>query len=364
MAWLEIRTKKILSNIEKISDYLSNKNISWTLVTKILSGNKEILKEILISDIIKQTHSIGDSRISNLKAIKKIKPDIITIYIKPPAIRYIKDVVTYADISLNTSKETVMALNDEAKRQGKIHKIIIMIEMGELREGIIGDNIISFYRQIFDLPNIFVEGIGTNLGCMYGIEPTFDKIVQLSLYKQFLEALFKKDIPLMSAGTSITLPLVSSKKYPPGANHFRIGEAAFLGVSPLNGKRFRNLSNNVFVFYGNIVEMEKKSMIPDGKISEGSVGHIAEDIENIEESKSNRAILDFGILDVDPDKMESLNKNISFMGTTSDMTVYDVKDKKTLSGKHYKVGSRIRFKPSYIAVARLMNSRFISKKIV
>lgn len=364
MAWLEIRPKKILSNIEKISDILNKRDKTWTLVTKILSGNKYVLTEILKSDVIKRTHSIGDSRISNLKIIKQLRPDAQTMYIKPPAIRYIKDVVSYADISLNSSKETVMALNEEAGKQGKIHRIIIMLEMGELREGVIGENIIAFYKDIFDLPNITVEGIGTNLGCMYGIEPTFDKLVQLSLYKQFLEALFKRDIPLLSAGSSITLPLVSNKKFPLKANHFRIGEAVFMGVSPLNGRKFRNLSTDVFRFYGNIVELEKKSMKPDGKIGEGNVGHVSDELEDTDKEKSNRAIVDFGILDVDPDSMTPINDTVNYIGTTSDMTVYDVKDKKTNSGRHYRVGSRIGFKPTYMAVARLMNSRFIVKKIV
>lgn len=364
MAWLEVWTKRILDNIDKVSDFLNSKSITWTLVTKILSGHKDVLSEILKSDVIKRTHSIGDSRISNLKTIKRIRPDAETMYIKPPAIRYVKDIVSYADISLNSSEETVKALNEEAKRQGKIHRIIIMLEMGELREGVIGENIISFYKSIFDLSNISVEGIGTNLGCMYGIEPTFDKLVQLSLYKQFLEALFKRDIPLLSAGSSITLPLVSSKKFPVKANHFRIGEAIFMGVSPLNGKKFKNLSTDAFRFYGNIVELEEKSMKPKGKMGDGSVGHVNDSASNLNEDKSNRAIVDFGILDVDPDTMKPVNNAVKFIGTTSDMTVYDVKDKKTHSGKQYRVGSRLGFKPSYMAVARLMNSRFIVKRVV
>ncbi len=364
MAWLEVKTKKILNNIDKISDILNKKDISWSLVTKVLSGNRDILKEILKSDVIKRTHSIGDSRISNLKMIKRLRPDAETMYIKPPAISYIKDIVLYADISLNTSMETVMALNDEAKRQGKVHRIIIMIEMGELREGVIGDNIISFYRSIFDLPNISVEGIGTNLGCMYGIEPSLDKLVQLSLYKQFLEALFKRNIPLLSAGSSITLPLVNNKNFPPKANHFRIGEAVFLGISPFNGKKFKNLNTDAFRFYGNIVELEKKSMKPNGKKGDGNIGHLSDKAESPSDVKSNRAIVDFGILDVDPDTMEPVNSTVHYIGTTSDMTVYDVKDKKTNSDRHYKVGSRIGFKPSYMAVARLMNSRFIAKKVL
>jgi len=79
---------------------------------------------------------VCDSRTTNLKIIKKLRPDIETIYIKPPAKRNIKNVVQFADISLNTEYLTIKALSKEAKGQDKLHKIIIMIEMGDLREGV------------------------------------------------------------------------------------------------------------------------------------------------------------------------------------------------------------------------------------
>jgi len=244
MSKLVVKTKSIVSNITKLNRYLESHNTQWTLITKVLSGNKTALKKILSHLEIKNLHSIGDSRLSNLKKIKDILPNIVTMYIKPPAIQNVKSVVEYADISLNSSIETIEALNEEAKRSNKKHRIIIMIELGELREGVMREEIIDFYKKVFKLSNIKVEGIGTNLGCMYGIEPTYDKLVQLCLYKQLLEAKFNKDIALISGGSSITLPLIGKHKIPESVNHFRIGEAAFLGKSPFNNKKFRNLIPN------------------------------------------------------------------------------------------------------------------------
>lgn len=358
MAKLLVRTKKIISNIEKLSDYLEKNNICWSLTAKVLSGHKRILKPILESSAVKSTHSIADSRLSNLKNIRALAPNIKTMYIKPPAIQNIKTVVEVADYSLNTSLETLEALSEEAKKQNKLHKAIIMIEMGELREGVMRDELINFYAQCFELSNIEIVGIGTNLGCMYGVEPTFDKLVQLSLYKQLIEAKFDRKIDLISGGSSITLPLISQKKIPKLVNHFRIGEAAFLGLTPLTGEKFRNLSTETFEFDANIIEMEQKENKPDGILSEGNIGHTAElETSNV----SYKAILDFGVLDVNPDDIKPKNKNIKFFGTTSDMTVYDLGT--NFSKKNYEVGSMIRFKPDYMAVARLMNSKFIEKKI-
>src|SRR5690606_36935754 len=101
-------------------------------------------------------------------------------------------------------------------------------------------------------------GIGSNLGCMYGVEPSYDKLLQLSLYKELISARFKKDLHLISGGTSITLPMVESKAIPPEINHFRVGEAAFFGVSPLDNKQFKDLSTDTFEFFANIIEIEEK----------------------------------------------------------------------------------------------------------
>jgi len=338
---------------------LKPRGIEWTLVTKIINGYKPALEKILRDPAIDQLHSIGDSRISNLKVIKEIRPEIVTIYIKPSAINQAKNVVKYADISLNSSYETIRELNMQAEKQGKIHRVIIMIEMGELREGVVRENILGFYEKVFQMANISIIGIGTNLGCMYGVEPTFDKLIQVSLYKQLIEKSFGVKLELISSGTSITLPLVSMGKIPKGVTHFRIGEAAFLGVSPLDGKKFRNLSTQAFNFSAEIVELEKKEVVPDGNIGDGAVGVTAE-YESIKYDESYRAIVDFGELDVDHNNLLLKDNTINFVGTTSDMTVYDLGQKSS----KYKVGQQLHFSPNYMAVARLTNSKYMTKTIL
>ncbi len=360
MATLTIDTEKILGNIVKLQDYLSKSGITWTLVTKMLCGDKASLQKIIPSDCIKNLHSVGDSRITNLRIIKEIKPDVVTMYIKPPALNQVKNIIKYADISLNTSYKTIEALNNEAGRQGKVHRIIVMIEMGELREGVLRDDILKFYEKVFKLENIEIIGLGTNLGCMYGIEPTYDKLIQLSLYKSLVEAKFDHKLELVSGGSSITLPLISKQKVPKGVNHFRIGEAALLGTSPLDNKKFRNLSTFTINFSGEILELYKKEVVPDGVMGEGAVGHIAEFNEptNIHK-ESYRCIVDFGQLDVDASDLVPKDTRVKFVGTTSDMTVYDIGEQ----GGGYHVHQQLHFYPNYMSVARIMNSRYMIKKV-
>jgi len=360
MAKLRIFPDRIINNISKMNNYCQKHKKEWTFVTKVLGGYKPVLEKILQPDVILGTHSIGDSRVSSLKTIKKINPKLVTMYLKPPSSGYIKNIVKYADISLNTEFTTINKLNEEAKNQGKTHKIIIMIEMGELREGVVREKFLGFYSKVFELSNIEVIGIGTNLGCMYGIEPTFDKLIQLSLYEQLIEIKFRRDLNLVSGGSSITLPLLGKGKVPKGVNHLRIGEAIFLGTSPLTNKKFSNLSTNAFEFDATIVEFEKKERMPDGVIGEGNVGHAELSTQLIEGIQEYKAVLDFGVVDVDINNIKPKDKGAQFVGTTSDLTVYSLGEKP----KKYKTGGYLRFSPDYMAVARLMNSKFIEKKIV
>ncbi|MGC9314606.1 MAG: alanine racemase [bacterium] len=364
MAELIIDTEKIIGNIEKLNDFLGGRGIEWSLVVKVLSGHKPTLEKILSHPSIKGVHSICDTRLSNLHTIKDISPDIVTMYIKPPAHDSVTTVVKNADISFNSAYETIEKLSEEAGKLGKTHRVLIMIEMGELREGILRENLVEFYKKTFELPNIHVNGIGTNLGCMYGVEPNYDKLIQLSLYKELLECKFGHEIALISGCSSITLPLVSRGKIPRLTNHFRIGEAAFFGTSPLNNKKFRNLSTTAFEYRANIIELERKETRPEGVISEASVGHTA--ALGGDSDESYKAILDFGLLDVDVDEIEPINPNVKFIGTSSDMTVYEVGrgSGRAATRKKYKVGGQIRFRPSYMAVARLINTKYVQKKVI
>jgi len=365
MAELVVKTENIIRNIIKLDTFLKKHDIQWSLVSKVLSGDLSFLKTILTEDVVSRLHSIGDSRVSSLKIIKKINPNLITIYIKPPAQNIAKSIVQYADISVNTSYRTIESLSKEAVKQNKIHKIIIFIELGELREGVVRENIVEFYKKIFNLPNIEIIGIGSNLGCMYGVEPTYDKLLQLSLFKQIMEQMFNKKIPLISGGSSITLPLINKNLVPKAINHFRIGESAFFGTSPLDNKKFQALSTDTFRFDANIIELEEKNNVPDGIISDASIGHTSDFHTNQTIYKAYRAILDFGILDVDVKDIKAIDKNVNFIGTTSDMTVYDIgKNINTQLKTKYQVGKKMSFHLNYMAVARLMHSKFIGLKII
>ncbi len=355
MAFITLDLKKLKSNFDYLNTIFKKNSIEWSIVSKMLSGNKKYLTELLKFDI----NQICDSRVSNLKEIKLINPKIETIYIKPPAKRSISSVVKYADISMNTQIETIKLLSKEAKKQNKTHKVIIMIELGELREGILGEDFIDFYESIFMLENIKVVGIGTNLSCLYGVLPNHDKLIQLSLYEQLIEAKFNKQIPYVSGGSSVTIPLIFHNLLPKGINHFRVGETLFLGTDVYNNTKFKKMHSDVFSLYSEIIELIEKPIVPMGEFGTNVEGESYEfDQTNIGET-SYRAIIDLGLLDVEPDHLELVDKSLKFAGASSDMIVIDLGENK----KNYKVGDLVEFKLDYMGILRIMNSKYIEKRV-
>lgn len=356
MAFIKLYKNKLKDNYTFLNTIFEERNIEWGVVTKLLCGNTLFIKELVDLGVTE----MYDSRISNLKKIKKIDSNITTAYIKPPSKENIEKVVKYADVSFNTEIFTIKMLSEEAKKQNKTHKIIIMIEMGDLREGVLGEELLSFYEQIFSLPNIEIIGIGTNLNCLSGVMPTQDKLIQLSLYEQLIEAKFNVKIPWVSGGTSVAIPLLLKNARPMAVNHFRIGEALFFGKDLFTGETIEGMHNDVFKLYAQIIEITEKPDNPIGELGENVAGNTYEINEETDLSQTSlRAILDIGLLDMQPQYLIPENENISIVDASSDMMVIDISS----SEKNYKIGDLVSFKLQYMGALYLLNSDYIEKVI-
>ncbi len=353
MAHIVLNRRKLQHNYRYLQQLFEENQIEWSIVTKVLCGSEVYLKEIIDLGI----EEVCDSRITNLKRIKRLTPEVQTVFIKPPAKRYISKVIRYADASFNTEYETIKQLSEEAVRQNKKHKVIIMIELGELREGVMREDFIDFYARVFELPNIEITGIGTNLSCMNGVLPNQDKLIQLCLYKQLIEAKFDRNIPFISGGTSVTIPLLEQGLLPTGINHFRVGESIFLGTDVYHDGPNENLEQDVFLLYAEIIELREKPNIPDGNLTKNANGEMVQ-IET-EELSSYRAIIDMGLLDVDENHVRPSSEHIKIVGSSSDMMVVDLGEEY----EKYKVGSLIEFKMDYMGILRLMSCEYVDKLV-
>ena len=356
MAFLTLYKDRLKHNYDFLQNLFEEHNVEWGVVTKLLCGNKKFLTEILSLGVME----IHDSRISNLEKVKQLSPEVQTVYIKPPPLRSIPKLVQVADVSLNTELSTIQALSKEAQKQGKVHKVIIMVEMGELREGVMGENLVKFYQDIYSLPNIEIVGIGTNLNCLHGIMPTQDKLIQLSLYRQIVELRMNRKIPWVTGGSSVTIPLLLKQQLPKGINHFRIGEALYFGLDLFTGEVIEGMKPDVFELCAEIIELQEKPMIPVGEYGFNPQGEKMEVDSDLYGKKSFRAILDIGVLDIDPKYLIPKHENLEILGASSDMLVVNLGSEKG----EYKVGDLVKFDLKYMGALGLLSSSYISKRTV
>lgn len=355
MAYIELKRKALENNFKYLDERFKKYHKDWGIVTKLLCGHEGYLREIARLE----PHEVHDSRLSNLEILKEIAPDIQRVYIKPPPLNNLQRLVACADVSFNTHSRTIQQINAEAARQGVVHKVIIMVELGDLREGVMRENLIEFYEGVFTLKNIEVIGIGANLNCLNGILPSMDKLIQLSLYKELINAKFKSNIRWVSAGSSVTLPLLRRKQVPEGCNHFRIGETLYFGLDILEKKPISAMCQDVFTLKAQIIEIKEKPMVATGEQGTNLLGEKPEiDMRRFGE-ESTRALVDVGVLDVSPDDLCPLDSSMEILGGSSDMIVVNLKD----NPQQLKLGDTISFRPNYTGVLSLMNSNYVDKKV-
>jgi len=356
MAYVKLNRDKLQHNYDYLDNLFKRHNKEWAIVTKLLCGHEGFLKEVLDLGI----KEVCDSRVKNLKKVKEINPEVQTVFIKPPGKRNIQDVVRYADVSFNSESEIIRLLSEEAGRQGKTHKIVIMIELGDLREGIMGDHLMDFYGSIFELPNIEISAIGSNLNCLHGVMPSQDKLIQLSLYKQLIEARFNKNIPWVTGGTSVVLPLMFQAQVPKSINHFRIGETLYFGNNLVTEEPIEGLETDVLELYSEIIEITEKPKVPIGMMAANAAGEVTEVNEEDYGKKSYRAIIDVGLLDIAPQYLTPKDPGIEIVNASSDMLIVDLGE----TAGNYQIGDLLNFELKYMGALRLLNSEYIEKVIV
>ncbi|HOP56865.1 MAG TPA: alanine/ornithine racemase family PLP-dependent enzyme [Bacillota bacterium] len=347
---LVIDVKKLKSNTEKVLSLCHKHGISSTiLVVKVFAGFLPIV-EILAQN---EFDYIGDSRLENLERFQNISKPKCLLRIPSPS--QAEKTVRYANLSLNSELETIKALNEAAQRQNKIHDIILMFDLGDLREGIFFmDDYLPTVKQILTLKNIHLKGIGTNLTCYGGVIPTVENLTELVNIKTKIETQFSISLDIISGGNSSSFVLLESGNVPKDINNLRFGEIVYMGRETAYGNYLEGLYKDIFTLEAEIVELKQKPSYPIGVIGMNSFG----EKPNIpDQGTMTRAILAIGKQDVILENLTPKDKSVSIIGGSSDHLIVGLSE-----GSH-KPGDIIAFDVNYPGLLHLMNSHYIDKVI-
>lgn len=356
MNHVTIDLRALQHNIRTIDSWLTERGASWTLVTKALCGHADTVNALQRIGV----RSMADSRLANLRAINRDSADFESWYLRLPHLPAIPEIVELADVSLNSEMRAIEALDAEARHRNRVHRVVVMVELGDLREGVLPGALLEFYERAFRFDNIEIIGIGANLGCLSGVIPSIDQLSQLVLYHELLELKFDHRIPFISAGSSAVLPLMLEDKVPAAINHYRIGEAVFLGTDLVNGGTLPGLRDDAITLEVEVVEVREKGLVPLGETASIAPFEAFDDDEAQPGQRGYRAVVTVGQLDTEIQGLTPLDERYRLTGASSDLAVLNLGD----NPENLAVGDSISFRPGYGSLVRLMLSPYVDKVVV
>ncbi|TDX50926.1 alanine/ornithine racemase family PLP-dependent enzyme [Orenia marismortui] len=341
---IEINLSKINYNAKQIVKFSHKKGIQIWGVTKGVRANLEVAKSMLSGGVV----GLADSRLSNLERLKKLGCPLMLIRI--PMLSEIQKVVELVDISLNSELKVIEELNEVAKSMNKVHNVILMIDLGDRREGVLPKDTLKIADKINKLSNIKLVGVGSNLACFRGILPNeYNMMKLMNLVKDIREEI-KIELPIISAGNSSSLPLLINEDYIPIANQLRVGETILLGREVGSGNKFPLTRLDTVKLVAEVIELkDKPTLLRDEESKE-------ELIKNNDKEIIKRGILGIGKQDIVPEGLFPMNQKITIEGASSDHLIVDLSCVENIN-----LGDEIEFRLSYEALLQAMTSPYVNK---
>lgn len=350
---IKIDLKKLHHNAHFLNELCKQNGIYMTAVTKVFCAQPRMVETLIRAGI----NFFADSRIENICAYPS--KDLKTMMLRLPSPALAAEIVSDCKISLNSEIDTIKALGYEAKKQNKIHDIVIMVDLGDLREGIYHTEvgkILEICRYTLAQENLNLLGIGTNLTCYGSVLPSKKNMEKLAEIAEIIEKEMDIELKVVSGGNSSALKMLAEGNLPKKINNLRLGESIVCGTETADGTHFDGLMQDVVILEATIIEIAKKPSMPEGVTNINAFG---ERVEYKDVGKHLRAILAFGRQDVVVDGLVPLDKGVKIIGASSDHLIVDV-----TNAKYLKVGDVLGFSMSYGAILAAFTSKYISHAFV
>ncbi len=350
---LEIFPKKIQENAKTIIDKIHASGASVACITKVTCANPAVVRSLEAGG----ADMIADSRILNLQSLVGTGMNLPLMLLRIPAPTRVVDIVRCADYSLNSSAFTVKKLSEAAQIFNLNHKVIVMVDIGDLREGVWPDRVNAVVKSMANLPNIEVVGLGCNLACYGGVIPNHKNMQMLVDIRDECRRVTGLELPVLSGANSAALPVLFNGEMPREINHYRIGETILLGRNVIDRSPWPGMHQDTFRVVAEVVEIEPKPSIPIGERGQDAFGGYADFVDR---GTRRRAICNIGRQDVVVDGIIPEDPGIIVLGGSSDHLILDVEE----AQEKIILGSEIGFLPGYGALLAAATSPYVQNVVI
>lgn len=348
---LIINVNKFRNNALTLCRQCHAHGISVAAVTKSYCADSRLM-EILTGLPVDY---FADSRIENIESYPPHNKQ--TILLRLPSPSEAERTVNTCDISLNSELVTIKRLSKAAALLNKCHGIILMVDVGDLREGIYYHNESLLYKTlkyILSQKSLRLMGLGINLTCYGSIIPTPDNLGYLCDIAHRAEDDLGMKLPIISGGNSSSLYLLEKNQIPQGINNLRLGEAMIRGVETAYGEVITDLNTDVVILEAEIIEIQSKPSMPEGITGKNAFGEVC---KYTDMGQRLRGILAIGRQDIDCDGLLCMEHGIKIIGASSDHLIVDITEANT----RFSVGDRLHFSMTYGAILRGFTSKYVDK---
>lgn len=357
---LIIDMKKLESNIDACAKITKDDGgCSMMIVTKCMCADRTVCEMIAKHP---KVDYLADSRVKNIKKYADLMAanGKESVLLRLPMMSEIEELVKYVDVSQNSEMTTIRAIAEEAKKQGKTHKIILMVDLGDLREGMFFQNedaILEAAAEIEAMEGVELLGMGTNLTCYGAIIPKNDNLSVLCDIAEKVEAKIGRSLELISGGNSSSIYLIWKNDMPEKISNLRLGESFLLGNDTAYGETVPGTCHDAVLIEAQIIELKEKPSLPIGEVGKDAFGNVP---EYEDRGVIKRAILGIGKQDTEVDGMIPLDERIDVLGGSSDHMILDM----SKCGDDYKVGDTVKFMLEYGALLKAATSEYVEKEYI
>ena len=349
---LKINLQKIGNNCRLLQEHCQRRGISVVGVTKAFDGEPKIAKIYIASGF----KVLGDSRMDNIARMKAAKVNAEFMLLRIPMPSEVERLVQNANYCLISEPATAKLISNANANNPVAIKLILMIDLGDLREGVLPENASSIAETIEAMENIELVGVGANFACFGGVAPTIAKLQQLLEIKTLIENHIQKKLTIVSGGNSANVSMLLNDSIPPGINQLRLGECLLLGRETLNRHQIPGACIDAVTLCAEIVELISKPSLPSGELGQNAFGQMPHFVDR---GVRRRAICAIGKLDIDVEGLKPRTTGVEILGGSSDHLICDVEE-----AKHLKLGDTVEFSVSYAAFIYAMLSPYVAKYYV
>ena len=345
-----IEKDKVLSNAIALKNLAASRQIELTPVVKALAGYAPLIRDM--ADL--GFKRFGDATLPHFRAYQDVSAE--KWLLRNPMTCEIPELVRLTDGSLVSEARVLLALEEEARCIRREYQVLLMAELGDLREGCEEAELLALVELAESLPHIRLMGLGANLSCFGNILPGHDNMAELSRLFDLAQERAGRPLERLSGGNSSSYLMLEQGTLPAAVNDLRLGESVLLGRLPCYDRPIEGLQQQAFCIEAKIVELKEKPSMPWGEC--GATDSFGGKVAFAYRGRRLRALAALGKQEIYINGLVPLDSGVEILGGCSDYLVLDL----TESQQQYQLDDVLSFACDYAALATGMSSVYLDKE--